>query len=72
MALYIDGKVVGQNTVTAAAKSYAGYWRVGGDSIGTWPQAPTRSYYGGLIDDVAMYGKALTGARVAAHYAAAR
>ncbi len=72
MALYIDGKVVAQNTASAAPKSYAGYWRVGGDSIGTWPQAPTRNYYGGLIDDVAVYGKALSSARVAAHYAAAR
>ena len=39
MALYVDGTLIGANTQTTAAQSYAGCWRIGYDSLGGWPGA---------------------------------
>ncbi len=67
MVLYVDGLEVATNTTTAGA-AYAGYWRIGGDSLAGWPSQPTSSAFTGSIDDVAVYPKALTGAQVQQHY----
>ena len=43
MMLYVDGKQVGDATPTRpAAQAYTGYWRVGGDNLGGWPNQPTQ------------------------------
>jgi hypothetical protein len=80
MALYVDGQLIGTHSTSATA--YAGYWRVGGDSLAGWNLDPWGSvsqgttqpnsyYFNGTIADVAVYPAALTAAQVAAHYAAA-
>ncbi|MBX9244947.1 PKD domain-containing protein [Actinotalea ferrariae] len=61
MRLYVDGALVGSDPTTTA-QSYAGYWKVGGER--TWgPQ----TYFAGSIDEVAVYGSALTPEQVLLH-----
>ncbi|PWJ56040.1 PKD repeat-containing protein [Quadrisphaera granulorum] len=66
MALYVDGKLVGSNAQTGA-QDYSGYWRVGGDA--SWGDTEN-GFFTGSIDDVAIYGRALTAADVSAHFKA--
>jgi PKD repeat protein len=63
MRLYVDGQQVGSNSVSNP-QAYDGYWRIGGDS--GWEGA---TYWSGSLDEVAVYGAALTAAQVQAHYA---
>ena len=67
MALYVDGAAVGTNPTTFAQR-YTGYWRAGGDSLGGWPSGPSRSYFTGALDEVAMYPTVLSPTQVASHY----
>ena len=70
MSLYVDGALVNSNT-TKTAQNYNGYWRVGYDNLAGWgTTTPTRFFYTGLLDDVAVYNTALTTAKISAHYAA--
>ncbi|AWB87296.1 DUF7594 domain-containing protein [Mycetocola zhujimingii] len=67
MALYVDGLRVGQNGTTNA-QSYHGVWRVGGDNLSGWPDRPSSDFFGGQIDETAVYGGALTRQQVLSHY----
>ncbi len=69
MALHVDGASAGSRSDVTTAQSYMGYWRVGGDSVGSWPSAPTSAYFAGAIDDVAVYSRVLSGAEVQNHFA---
>ena len=69
MALYVDGARVGRNGQTSS-QAYDGWWRVGGDNLGGWPDQPASNFFSGSIDEVAVYPAALSKARVQAHYAA--
>jgi len=62
MRMFVDGVLVGTHAQTAS-QSYAGYWRVGGDT--TWGPQP---WFAGRIDEVAVYSTGLTPAQVAQHY----
>lgn len=64
MKLYLDGELVATNA-NNIGKTYAGYWRVGGDT--TWYG---RGWFNGLIDEAAVYPEALPAKRVLAHYQA--
>ncbi|CAN5331081.1 PKD domain-containing protein [soil metagenome] len=68
MQLYIDGKRIGQRADTTTGQAYSGYWRVGGDNIGGWPNQPSSNFFAGSIDDVAIYPTVLTTTQVRAHY----
>ncbi|BDV29518.1 PDK repeat-containing protein [Microbacterium terricola] len=68
MKLYLDGKRVAQRTDVTSAQGYSGYWRVGGDNLGGWPNQPSTNYLNGAIDDVAVYGDVLTVAEVQKHF----
>lgn len=68
MSLYVDGVRVGNRTDTTSGQAINGYWKVGGDNMGTWPSRPTSNYFSGTLDDVAIYPTALSAATVAAHY----
>jgi len=68
MALYVDGQLVGANTGTTSGQAYSGYWRVGGDSLASWPNAPSSGYFKGTLDDVAIYPTALTLQQVRQHF----
>lgn len=62
MKLYVDGALVGSNNVTTA-QNYVGYWRVGGDA--GWEGD---TWWRGTVDEVAVYGKALTSDQVQQHF----
>ncbi|WP_267246295.1 DNRLRE domain-containing protein [Streptomyces sp. PR69] len=70
MTLYVDGERVGSNGYSEH-QQYAGYWHVGGDNLGSWPSRPWSNYFHGQLDETAVYPKALSADRVAAHYALA-
>ncbi|WP_449066724.1 LamG-like jellyroll fold domain-containing protein, partial [Planomonospora algeriensis] len=70
IALYVDGRRVGQNGAVTGAQSYDGYWRIGGDNLNGWPSQPTSAYLAGDIDEVAVYPSALSLAKVNEHYTA--
>ena len=63
MRLYLDGALVGQGPLSSSA-SYSGYWRVGGDAT-----SGSSTYVAAVVDEVAVYSRALTGAEAAAHFA---
>ena len=63
LALYADGVLVGTNTGTTLGRITSGYWRVGGDT--SWSGA---AYFNGTIDDVSVYGTALSPAQIRQQY----
>ena len=68
MTLFVDGKKVAADASTTTAQDYSGYWRIGGDNLGGWPNQPDSNYVNGTIDDVAIYPSALTLSKVQQHY----
>jgi large repetitive protein len=67
MALYVDGVRAGRNSVTSS-QDYSGYWRVGGDNLNGWPNQPSSNFFGGTLDETAVYPTVLTANQVADHY----
>ena len=63
MRFYVDGKLMGTNPQTGA-ENYTGFWRIGGDR--TW--GSSSEYFDGVLDEFAVYAKALTPTVVQAHY----
>jgi len=70
MVLYVDGVRVGSRSDTTTGQSYSGYWRIGGDSLGSWPAAGSSGYLNGRIADVAIYDTAMSRDMVNAHWTA--
>ena len=68
--LYVDGLLEGADAGTTGAQSYSGYWRVGGDNLGGWPNAGSSQSFAGTVDDVAIYPTALSAAKIRQHYTA--
>lgn len=68
MRLYVDGQLVASDASVTTAEGYTGYWRVGGDSLGSWVSVPTSHYFAGSIDEVAVYPYALSLSQVRNHY----
>lgn len=67
MKLYVDGAMVASNGVTGA-ETGAGYWRLGGGNLGSWPNSPSNSYFAGQIDEFAIYPAALSGELIQTQY----
>ncbi len=70
MSLSIDGKRVAQRGDITSAQPYEGYWRIGGDNLGGWPNQPASLYIAAQIDEVAVYDTVLSRQQVSDHYAA--
>ncbi len=70
MALYVDGARVSSSGAVGAGTAYAGYWRVGADTLSGWTQAPTDAGLQGAVDEVKVYPGVLSAQQVAANYAA--
>ncbi|MEJ5915167.1 LamG-like jellyroll fold domain-containing protein [Pseudokineococcus sp. 1T1Z-3] len=68
-SLYVDGRRVATSPTVTSARDYTGFWRVGGDRVNGWSRAGVNSLAGD-VDDVSVYGAALTPRQVAAHYSA--
>lgn len=72
MKLYVDGaQVASRADVTVGEHLSIGYWRLGGDSLASWPNVPTSGYFAGSLDEVAIYKHELSAVEVATHHAAA-
>ncbi|MET0811922.1 MAG: PKD domain-containing protein, partial [Microbacterium sp.] len=67
--LYVDGQLVGSDPTTTNGEGYTGYWRIGGDSLGSWNNQPTSNYFAGAIDEVAIYSQVLPVGQISSHYA---
>lgn len=67
LKLYVDGALVGSNSVTSS-QSFDGYWRAGGGNIGGWPDSPSSFFLNGALDEVAIYPVQLSAADVLSHY----
>ena len=65
--LYVDGVEIAASLDTTSAHPYSGYWRIGGDTIGGWPNAGTSPYLKGAISNVAIYDRVLTPSEMASH-----
>ncbi len=69
MRLYLDGDLVASNSNPRAIR-YQGYWRVGGDVIGSsWRLFPTSENFAGQLDEFAVYPTPLSAQNVSAHHA---
>ncbi|MEU6041042.1 LamG-like jellyroll fold domain-containing protein [Actinomadura sp. NPDC047616] len=66
--LYVDGTQVGADAGAKNGEKISGYWRVGGDNLGSWPNRPTSNFLAGTLDEVAVYPRALTAQQVALHH----
>ncbi|MFT3877001.1 MAG: LamG domain-containing protein [Propioniciclava sp.] len=69
-SLWLDGKLVGRNVDVVSAQAYSGYWRLGGDTLGNWPNAGTSAYLNGTIQDVAIYDRVLDRREIDEHWVA--
>ncbi|MBC9227704.1 PKD domain-containing protein, partial [Aeromicrobium sp. zg-636] len=67
-ALFVDGVRVGTASATSA-QAIRGYWRIGGDSVSSWPGAGS-NYLNGTVSDVAVYDRALGRTEVDRHWVA--
>ena len=61
-SLYVDGTLMNSG-IASGQQGYSGYWQAGYSSI-------FNNYYSGVLDEVAVYGTALSAARIQAHYLA--
>ncbi|NNG36369.1 LamG-like jellyroll fold domain-containing protein [Nakamurella aerolata] len=68
--LVVDGKVI--SGPPGETQNYGGYWRIGYDNLGGWRADPLTTSFNGLVDDVAIYPRALTADQAIAHYQAGR
>ncbi len=65
LVLYVDGQQVAADSTIKTAQAYDGYWRIGGDNLGSWPSRPANDYFAGSIDDVSVFPVQLSAAQVA-------
>ncbi|WP_199421740.1 LamG-like jellyroll fold domain-containing protein [Actinotalea solisilvae] len=72
MRLYVDGAQVAERSGLVYVRPYWGRWRLGGDRLLGWPADPTSDNLAATLDEVAVYTRALSAARVAAHHTAGR
>ena len=72
MQLWVDGLLVASKAVPDALQTSPGYWHIGGDSLAGWPLAPAYNFFGGRLDEFAVYPVQLGPQSVAAHYSAGR
>ncbi|GAB3680819.1 PKD domain-containing protein [Angustibacter aerolatus] len=68
MKLYVDGSQVAVNATVTTANALQGYWRVGGDQLSGWANAPSSYWFRGAIDEVAVYDKVLAPSAVLRHF----
>jgi signal peptidase I len=71
LRLHLDGALVGSNTNTVT-QQWEGYWRIGWESLSSWPGAPSDEHYAGALDETRVYLRALTAPEVQAHHDAGR
>ncbi|WP_353648549.1 PKD domain-containing protein [Nakamurella sp. A5-74] len=68
MQLWIDGRLIASRADVTSGQEYGGYWRVGGDNLGGWPNQPGSNYLAGDIDEVSVYPTVLNKLTVQKHF----
>lgn len=68
MSFYVDGNLIGSNSVTDA-QQFVGYWRVGGDNVSGWPNQPTGGRIAAQLDEFSVWQYALSQTTVQQLYA---
>ncbi|MGN7799850.1 sigma-70 family RNA polymerase sigma factor [Leifsonia sp. 22587] len=69
MALYVDGEPVASDPSVTHAEGFAGFWRVGYDTLGNWgPDTPSRYQFSGELAYATVYSVALTPAQIQAQW----
>jgi Concanavalin A-like lectin/glucanases superfamily/Regulator of chromosome condensation (RCC1) repeat/Domain of unknown function (DUF5011) len=64
MSLYIDGELATNQPSFNVAQNFEGWWRIGYDSLNTWPDLPASDYFQGTIDEVQIWNTALNAAEI--------
>jgi len=72
MKLFVDGQLLDTNSAITVAENYSGWWRVGYDNLGGWPNEPTSDFFAGSVDEAAVFTTALSQTQVLASYRAGR
>ncbi len=70
MKLYVDGALVASRTDTTNGFNQYGWWRVGGDTLTSFPGTRSSNFLKATIDEVAVYPSELTASRISSQYAA--
>ncbi|WP_199182363.1 LamG-like jellyroll fold domain-containing protein [Cryobacterium sp. Y11] len=70
MTLYVDGKRAAHRSDVTKGQTYQGFWRIGGDTLKSWPGLPTSGYVAADIDEVALYSNSLSRQQILDHYVA--
>jgi hypothetical protein len=65
-SLFVDGQLLASNSAFTTAQNYNGYWRIGENNLGSWPFSPSSYYFGGTIDEVTIFNRALLPGEVSA------
>jgi hypothetical protein len=68
MMLYVDGAIVMSNATYTGAEPSTGYWRIGYDNLGGWPNSGTNYYVTGSMRFAAVYSSVLSAQQVSDHY----
>jgi hypothetical protein len=55
LRLYVDGELDASNPGVPWSRSVNGYFRVGGDQVSGWPNAPKSAFLAGNVDEAALY-----------------
>jgi hypothetical protein len=66
LSLYVDGTLISSNSSVTSAVNYTGWWRIGENNTATWPNSPANTYFPGMIDEISIYGGALSANEIAA------
>jgi hypothetical protein len=67
MRLYVDASLVASNAATGG-QNFTGYWRIGYDNLGAWPNTPTSAFFRGTIDDVYIFHRELSSTEITTLY----
>ncbi|MCF6241908.1 MAG: T9SS type A sorting domain-containing protein [Bacteroidales bacterium] len=60
MKLYVDAKLLAENTSVINGAVYSGYWKMAYGNLSGWSNAPDAEYFKGKLDDIAIYNRALS------------
>lgn len=60
MKLYIDAKLMAEDTSVISGAAYSGHWKMAYGSLDGWENNPNTEYFEGKLDDIAIYKRALS------------
>lgn len=68
IALYVDGQLVARDATATVAENYAGYWRIGHDTLTGWPAAPTSAHFNGSLAHASVFPTVRSATEIGDHY----